>query len=68
MEVKSRDLQVGDIVYISFKIILFIKEFLIDYLEEHEEVPCDLVVLATSDEFGCCYIQVIYFFIVFNRQ
>lgn len=32
--------------------------FVNNYLEEGEEVPCDLVVLASSDSAGCCYIQV----------
>ncbi|OAO16472.1 phospholipid-transporting atpase [Blastocystis sp. ATCC 50177/Nand II] len=41
VEVKSKDLHVGDIVYV----------------EDGDEIPCDMVVLYTSESNGNCYIQ-----------
>ena len=42
LQIESKDMLVGDIIR----------------LEEDHEVPCDAVVLSTSDANGLCYIQV----------
>lgn len=41
MQIQSQDIQVGDLIC----------------LYENEQVPCDIVILKTSDESGGCYIQ-----------
>ena len=42
VEITSAELRVGDILY----------------LQEDEEIPCDCVVLYSSNPNGICYIQV----------
>jgi phospholipid-translocating ATPase len=45
--IQSQDISVGDILY----------------LEAENEVPCDIVLLTTSNEDGSCYIEVYIFFV-----
>lgn len=42
VEVAAKDVSVGDVVYLT----------------EDEEIPCDCVVLYSSNPNGLCYIQV----------
>ena len=45
-----------------------VQELTKDYLQEDEEIPCDCVVLYSSNPNGICYIQVIPCFSFFIRQ
>lgn len=47
MQIQAQDIQVGNIVW----------------LRENDEVPCDLVLLGTSDPQGVCYVEVDFLFI-----
>lgn len=42
LQIQAQDIQVGNIVW----------------LRENDEVPCDLVLIGTSDPQGLCYIEV----------
>lgn len=42
LQIQAQDIHVGDVVW----------------LRENDEVPCDLVLIGTSDPQGICYIEV----------
>ena len=42
LQIQAQDIRVGNIVW----------------LRENEEVPCDLVLIGTSDPQGLCYVEV----------
>jgi len=42
-QIQAQDIRVGNIVW----------------LRENDEIPCDLVLLGTSDPQGVCYVEVI---------
>lgn len=42
LQIQAQDIRVGNIVW----------------LRENEEVPCDLVLIGTSDTQGLCYVEV----------
>lgn len=42
LQIQSQDIRVGNIVW----------------LRENDEVPCDLVLIGTSDPQGVCYVEV----------
>ena len=52
VEIPAKDISVGDVLY----------------LQEDEEIPCDCVVLYSSNPNGICYIQVIQCSLFFIRQ
>lgn len=43
LQIEAQDIHVGNIVW----------------LRENDEVPCDLVLIGTSDPQGVCYVEVI---------
>lgn len=54
VEIQSQDIRVGDIVYISLS---FWNEVFFIPRRRNEEIPCDLVLLCSSDSNGHSYIQ-----------